>query len=560
MNSSKILVIGIDGATFDLIIPWVKEGKLPKFEKLLQDGVHGNLKSVPNMNSAPAWTSFATGKNPGKHGIFYFDELIPRTYQKRYLNGSYRQGKAFWNYAGEFSKKTIIINVPMTYPAEEVNGLMIAGMDTPSVNSPGFTYPPNLAKDIQKITKGYIIEPGIPSIMKKGNKKLAIYKLLETIQKRRCCAEYLMKSHPWDLFVVVFTATDVAQHFFWKYIDPFHPEYDKKSAQKYGETILRVYQEIDKSIGSLLSIAGRVITVLVSDHGAGINQRGAEFLPPWLEQIGFLSYKKSFGLKNLLISLLERGYTLVDKLFLRETKLLLTRLLPGAREAIESLSAFKDFDWSQTKAYSDGIRDEIWINVKGREPYGIVEPGREYDRTCEILIEKLLEVQDSRTGKPVVKKVLKKNEIYWGEFVSKAPDITIIWNSDQIISGLKSPEISSNLPPRKKKANSLISGGHREEGILIMAGPGIKKGTFISSADIYDIAPTLLYLLNIPIPDDMDGHVITKALEENHLTLNPVHYRNYKRKKPLESSKTHDYSRNDEEIIKKRLKDLGYIE
>ena len=169
----RLLIIGLDGATFDLIRPWAAAGKLPNIARLMETGVSAPLRSVPNQNSAPAWSSYATGKNPGKHGIFYFDERIEGTYNKRYLNGGFRQGESWWMIASRYGKVVGVINVPMSFPAEPVKGVMLAGLDAPSVDSPGFGYPPELMRELQTNVGEYTIEPGLPSYMKMGRKDLA---------------------------------------------------------------------------------------------------------------------------------------------------------------------------------------------------------------------------------------------------------------------------------------------------------------------------------------------------------------------------------------------------
>ncbi|NLE77066.1 MAG: phosphodiesterase, partial [Chloroflexi bacterium] len=287
----KLLVVGMDGATFDLIRPWAQAGRLPTVARLLDEGVSAPLRSVPNMNSAPAWSSFATGLNPGKHGIFYFDELIPGTYTKRYLNGSFRQGTPFWRALSEAGYRVGILNVPMTYPAEEVNGYMLAGLDTPGPGSPLFSSPRGLAADLERAVGPYIIEPGAPGLIKAGRRDKARQRILEALEKRLAYALYLAQTQPTDVLVVVFTATDAVQHFFWKDMDPQHPEHDPAQAAEFGDTIQQVYERLDGAVAELMAAMPGATVMLMSDHGGGFNQRGAEFLNPWLAAQGLLRFR-----------------------------------------------------------------------------------------------------------------------------------------------------------------------------------------------------------------------------------------------------------------------------
>ena len=175
---NKVLVIGMDGATFDLIDPWIKEGKLPVLERCIKQGTRSPLLSTPLSNSAQAWSSFITGKNPGKHGIYDFFETLPDSYGVRFLNASFRSGKSIWRLVSEAGKKVGIINVPITYPAEEVNGFLIPGLDSPGTEG-NFAYPRGLMEEINEHSGEYIVEAGIWGYIRRGKPDIALEKLLE---------------------------------------------------------------------------------------------------------------------------------------------------------------------------------------------------------------------------------------------------------------------------------------------------------------------------------------------------------------------------------------------
>ncbi|MCB0232575.1 MAG: alkaline phosphatase family protein, partial [Anaerolineae bacterium] len=381
-KNNRLLIIGLDGATFDLIRPWATAGKLPNIARLMRGGSSAPLRSVPNQNSAPAWSSFATGKNPGKHGIFYFDERIEGTYNKRYLNGGFRQGESWWSLASQAGKVVGVVNVPMSYPAEKVNGVMLAGLDAPGVDSPGFSHPPELIDELQQNVGDYIIEPGIPSYMKMRRRDLAEQAIFDAADKRAAYTRYLMSSRAWDVFHVTFTAPDASHHFFWRDMDLAHPEYNPVEAVRYGDTVERVYERMDQIVGELTALAPDATVMLMSDHGGGFNQRGAEYLNDWLASIGLLHYLDSGGQrpslpargKKLAMAPLKWGYNQVDRRLPRDAKLKLVRLLPGVRERMEMALTFGNIDWTRTKAYAYGARDDLWINLQGREPGGIVPP------------------------------------------------------------------------------------------------------------------------------------------------------------------------------------------
>jgi predicted AlkP superfamily phosphohydrolase/phosphomutase len=567
---NRILVIGLDGATFDLIKPWVAQGRLPTIGRMIADGVHANLASVPNMNSAPAWSSFATGTNPGKHGIFYFDERVPNTYSKRYLNRSHRSGDSFWKILSDQGQRVCVINVPMTFPADELNGIMLAGLDSPSVQSEGFAHPPSVLEELSSQVGDYIIEPGIPGYVKAGKKDQALARLFEAADKRLAYARYLLAEYPWELFIVVFTATDAVHHFFWKDMDPRHPQHDEEEAKIYGDAILRVYERMDDAVQTLVEEAKPSTTLIMSDHGGGFNQRGAEYLNHWLRQKGlqshggfgdgpslwrsFLSSVRGFSTRQL-----GFAYRQLDKHLSRETKLKLVKLFPGVREQVESAMCFEGIDWSATKAYSDGARDEIWINLRGREPGGIVEPGEEYDHLCTYLIDELMACRDIKTGERVVESAFRRDEIYSGDHVDRAPDISIRWKTDFVISGLAADgnggqaDGESEAPPAP-----LNNGGHRINGILIVEGENIAKGVQLETASIMDVAPTILYLFGADIPANIDGRVLEGAITEAYLDSHPVKVLPPGTEAGKDSSST-EYSDEDARVIEDRLKGMGYL-
>jgi predicted AlkP superfamily phosphohydrolase/phosphomutase len=565
-RSNRLLIIGLDGATFDLIKPWARQGLLPTFAWLLKQGAHGVLQTVPNMNSAPAWTSFATGKNPGKHGIYYFDERIPGTYNKRYLNGSFRHGVPFWRVLSDAGVRVDIINVPMTFPADDINGFMLAGLDTPGIGSEGFCYPPELAEQLQCEVGDYIIEPGMPGFMQGGKRDVAVKYLFEAIEKRYAYTRYLLTNRPWDLFVVVFTATDAAQHFFWKDMDPSHPEHDPKEAARYGDIILRTYQRLDQVTQELMHLAPDANVMLMSDHGGGFNQRGAEYLNPWLEELGLLRYRNSAQpgnpvpsgkLRDLSISLAHSIYRLLNQNLKRETKLKLVKLFPGLRERIETAVVFRGIDWQRTKAYAYGARDDIWVNLAGREPDGIIAPGKEYDEICRFIIDKLYKTRDVANHRPVIAWAKLREEIYTGENLEKAPDITIRWQTEFVSRGLYIPEDGKPAPPVPTLSPNLSNGGHRPNGILIFCGKHVPRGAIVQRAHITDLAPTVLYHFGLPIPTNMDGKVLTSLFDEELVSHRPVQY-TCTDQAPARGEV--DYPLDDKAKIEERLRGLGYVE
>jgi len=567
--AKRLLLIGVDGATLDLINLWIDD--LPNFAQLLKGGAWGRLESTPDQNSAASWSSIVTGKNPGKHGIFWFVEYKEGSYDYRYINASYRDGKTLWRLLSEAGKRVGAINVPISYPAEEVNGFVISGIDCPGIEDPRFTYPPELSEEIRKEVGEYIIEPGIPSFVTAGRLEEGVTRLHQTVAQRLAVTKYLMRARPWEFFMVVFTSPDSAQHFYWKYMEPEGFEVSPKEVEKYQDTIRNVYRQVDQALGELLALAGEDCNVLVvSDHGGTAATGRSRFLARWLEAIGVLKYKERGALdslqgkaKQLCFDTLAWGYRQIDKRFGREFKLRLARLFPRLRERIEIHISYGEIDWPATKAYTDARRPNIWINLRGRQPQGIVEPCEEYERVRDYIIERLMAARDTRTGLPLAEAVLRREEAYHGRHVPKAPDLVIQWMEKAHLDRADLGEETSGVLGEERKRTIFfrgpvtISGGHAKYGVIFMRGPGVKQGVEITGAKVTDVAPTVLYLMGESIPEDMDGRVLNEAFEEELLLHHPI------RRVSLEEGEAGEravYSDEDAQTIGDRLRGLGYVE
>lgn len=567
MSQQRAFVIGIDAATPSIIERLIQEGRLPTLERLMREGAYGRLQTVPNKMSPSAWPSFMTGKNPGRHGAFVWTERIPGTYDFRFVNGSIVEGKPFWTILSESGKRVGVINVPFTYPARAVNGFIVSGIDAPGVQSKRVTYPANLMAELHEAVGGYVIHEGIARHLKTGNLAAAIDQLHATTEKRFLAVKYLMQRYPWDLFVAVFYQIDAAQHCLWKYMDPEHPEYDPTTAMAFGDAIPNLYVTIDRMMDELLRLAGDAYIIVLSDHGAQMRYRCEFFLEKILETIGLLSFHSGrdghrayrAALENLLIRALKEAYHQLDARLSREAKLKLVNAFPGLRDKVESTMKRGHIDWSKTRAYRDDSLEGIWINLKGREPQGTVEPGEEYEKVRELIIEKLQQCVDAETGSRIVRAVYKREEIYHGKNVAKAPDVLVSWDhvwSNEVRLGT----MSVRLDDREIGENHrLLSGAHSDKGILLLRGEGIKSGYILHNAHIMDIAPTILHLFNQQVPSDMDGRVLVEAFEKRYLSQHQVQYSEFDAE-GQERFGVVGYSPDEVARVEERLRGLGYID
>ena len=551
----RVIIIGLDGATFDLIEPWVKKGLLPHFATLLEQGAYGRLDSVPNMRSAAAWTSFSTGKNPGKHGIYEFYDFIPSRYEIEFINGGICAEPSLWQLLSDCGKKVIVINVPMTYPAQPVNGILIAGLDAPGPKSKGFCFPPEIITTLEKRFGEYILEPGLTGYIIGGNIKAGIEKLYRELKQKKEIACYFMDNYEWDFFMVVFRSLDAVQHCFWKYMDPTHPQHNPKEAALWGDTILNAYRKIDEAIGEIKKRLGtNDLLLIMSDHGFGQKHPASNQLNAWLASKGYLNYHTPSDF----ITFLKWLYRLMAGITPRKYKEMMAKILPDFRNRIHSRLCFTGINWQATKAYSDTLFPNIRINLKGREAEGIVEPGKEYYELIERIKEDLLNCRDAKTGERIVEEVLLRNEKYHGPYVFKAPDITIRWREDIQISGIKIEKMQlKNVPAYTPfipaEDYRVISGDHRRYGVFIAFGQEVRQMK-VEGVNIMDLAPTTLAFLDCPVLEDMDGRIIEDIFKHN------LKVKQTSVSLPSHTNEKSDYSEKEVEDIKKRLRSLGYLE
>jgi predicted AlkP superfamily phosphohydrolase/phosphomutase len=555
---SKLLVIGLDAATFDLIDLWVAQGHLPNLAALLQAGTRSVLQSVHNLNSIPAWATFMTGKNPGKHGLFWFYERQPDSYAYRYLNGSDIHDKRFWDYMAQAGMNVGVVNVPMTYPAYPLNGFMLAGLDAPSESSPNFAYPPDLHAELLKHIGPYHIDTNILGYARSGRLDLAVQATRQVVEQRAQAIYYLMETKPWDVFVAVFTALDRVQHTFWRFMDAAHPAYDAQEAQVYGNVILDTYRLLDQVVGEMVRRAGAETPVLiVSDHGFGSNPESYSFLSPWLQSLGLFTPMQPRSSDRLV----RQAAALADGLLPQAARRRIISLLPGGRAGLARRLHQVRCDWAKTQAYTNYIHAGLWVNLRGREPQGIVAPGQAYENLRQQLIDGLLALTDIQTGQKIVRTAQRREEVYHGPYLDRAPDVVMQWNYAVKPTGVQYVRHGKTIQVYAKTdivERHNVSGDHRPEGVLIMRGPHIRAGEQLANASLVDIAPTLLYMAGLPVPSDMDGRVLTGAFERDYIQHRPVIQHNVAT--DAAEAERRDFSAEESALVEERLRNLGYLD
>jgi len=517
----KVLVIGIDGATWNVIFPLVEQGRLPTFKQLIEKGVWANLESTVPFLSSPAWKSYSTGKNPGKLGLFGWCTFDIKNLELRVNTRIPFRSPEIWDYLGEYGLTSGIMNLPLSTP-RVIRGFTVSG--PPMFDSSDYTFPKGLKKDlVEKF--GYRINPSAYSLEPKqllSNRSVLGQEVEELIKKRFKAAKYLIELYAPDFIQLTLFYTDVIQHFFWK-------EMETKD-EKFGQVIEKIWKTIDKEIGNLIaSLKENTNILIISDHGfTGV--KATFYLNTWLLEKGYLN----LSLTNVLLTKF--------RLYTRKTAQSLSRLRLGGLSRLmsrknlirlllkissrESSNLLNQADWAKTKAINVG-ECGIFLNPNlNRE---------EYEKLRLKLIKEIKMIKDPKTGEYLVADVKKKEEIYYGEHLGFAPDLVVIPSEGYRV-------YDSLMRSVWDYENRVWSAYHKLHGVFLACGPDIKNCGKIGDVKIYDLAPTILHLFNVPVPREMDGRVLTEIFREDS--------------EPAKRRVLYQELVTEEILIKKRIKEL----
>lgn len=532
MNEVKVVVIVLDGASFDVFHSLAEEGILPNFRKLKKEGVFNVLQSTIPPVSPVAMPSLATGKSPSKHGMFGFGKLVNGTFMP-HTSGDIKVG-ALWDILTAAGKRVVVLNFPYTFPPYNVNGVMVSGF--PSPRNIVKSYPPELIKLLKSEIGEYYVDLRYITDHYRGMDETRFLEEVYLVTKKREAAlHYLMKNYEWDLFLAAFTSLDRIQHALFGYFDKESPLFNVQRR----EVLVQYYKEIDAILGRIISkIDENTILMISSDHGieplykyVGVNNL--------LSQGGFVKVRSKHNLFNL-----ETILSFLEKIGVRAR--IRTDISPKIILKVKQMLPSK-FDYPASKAY---ITNSGAISINKNA----LENEETYENVKKKLMHFFHSIIDEETGEKIVEKIFEKNEIY-PENQGDAPDLTIVFKK-----GYKPMSWVKNTiePVRKIKNKTVETGTHSgltaQRGIFIVSGEGIKK-ELLSKAKIVDVAPTVLHILGVPIPSDMDGRVLGEIFEsKSRFAKRPIKYQHFLIEKDIQRM-----SKKDNEEIKSRLKSLGYI-
>lgn len=532
----KAVVIGLDGAAWHLLEPLFEQGIMPRLQSLRERGAWGTLTSTVPTYTPPAWTSAATGVNPGRHGIYGFIEGHAQDSQELVHSGKIK-APTIWEIANAQGARAGIYNLPLTYPPRELEGWMVSGMMTPGYGEQqrGFVYPHEREAQILEWAPGYVVD--VSANYEQDWRDAALCdRALVSIQQREKVLRGLLELDPPEVVFSVMEAPDRLQHVYYRYMDPTDELYTSPEGERLRPAVVKCFEAIDRVVGLLEDYAGSDGGVVVcSDHGFTAWEVSVH-LNALLAEWGYLKLKGSAKAMQT-----EAARKLVP---------IAKRFLPRrvAREA--KGRTFAAIDWSKTKAFASPIPQQgVFINLAGREQHGIVDAG-ELEALKDDLVDRFTALR-APDGKPATDRVYRSQDVFHGDALKGAPDVLPVLRDHRF-------ELDDELFHTNAFTDlrHLPRGVHHPDGVVIVAGPGVRAGASISG-NVMDVTPTLLYQAGLDVPEGLDGKVLTEAFEPGHLERHPI-----ATTAPLSSSKEEEaspYSAEEEAIIEESLRGLGYL-
>jgi predicted AlkP superfamily phosphohydrolase/phosphomutase len=500
--AKRVLVVGWDGADWDILGPLLEAGELPALQGLVDRGSRGVTRSCLPSHSWAAWPTFLTGRDPGGHGVF--DILEYRPGAARRLPVSWRSILApTWpERVSEAGKTTLLLNVPLTYPPPAIRGVVIAGGVLPARTT--YSHPPDAGPRL-----GWPINGGSWTTFR--HRPAELVDDLEALTRKRAAAmRALLDEEPWDVACAVFVSTDRAQHCLLEYVHPGHPAHREAATSPVAERVRGLYRLLDEELATLLERADEDdLVVLMSDHGHHPCTRAVS-MNKVLERLGFLRFAPGSRLVNLLSwgRVRSAARVVYDRLGLHGRVRLPT----------------PPIDWARTKAYTSVVStgEGVSLNLAGREPYGTVARG-DYEPMRDEVAQALLEFRDPETGGRPVGAVRRKEEVLTGAYLDRAPDLLLEPGAFYSLSHAR----------RMVEQADWLSGDHRPEGVYVMAGPGISPGTG-SEISLADFANRIMDAVGLEPDPAWGGASVDGAAGA--------------------------FSEEEERQIEERLRGLGYLE
>ncbi len=523
-SPARVLFLEVDAGDRQLIRRWAADGTLPVFRRLLQQGLVGDTMSLEGFFVGSIWPSLYTAVNPAKHGIHSLLQLRPGTYDFYYCDpGKDVKRQPFWNFLSRAGQRVAVLDVPLSGLSEEINGIQSVEWGTHDSVYGFHASPPEFEAEVRE---RFGLHPWAESCNHGGRPPEEVVKfrdaLVEGVRRKTELTRHYLGQGGWDFFCQVFSESHCVGHQCWHLHDPGHPGYDPAITAITGDPMRDVYRAIDAGIGEILELVDEDTYVVVLAGHRMSHKYGAQFLlPEILRRLGVAVLPESSTADvalGRLDNVLTWGWQKTPGLIKEPLLGMRARLRgwldergrgDGLPPTVSSICA----EESQVFLVDNGFPvSALRLNLKGREPSGLIEPGAEQEDFCNRLARDLLDLVEADSGKPMVKAVKRTADLYAGEYLDHLPDLLVMWDDAiKLGSATCGSPGGSTLRVRSDRIGVVEgsnlycrSGDHRPEGMFIATGPGIGAGELGRTVSIMDFAPTFCALLDVEMPD-VDG-------------------------------------------------------
>ncbi len=540
--AEKLLILGLDGATWDVLDPLMDTGRMPNLKRLVDGGTRGTLLSTVPPITPSAWTTMMTGRSPGNHGIIDFERYDVHTNHLTFnTTNALQRVRTIWRTLGDRGLRVGCINIPMTYPPVKVNGFLISGFEAVSTAAE-FAYPPELKQEILQRWPDYTFKNTWRRKTFGGDSLYArnLADISRSFYQGAEVMEYCGDRFGWDVLMIVFKLVDNLQHKIWRYIDSRNRERFAKRCRMAEDC----FAELDVVIGRILSYASAngAHVLMLSDHGHG--SLDAKVQPNlMLKHWGYLKLREGGAQAQ------TRARHSVGKLFRKKG-----RFAAGNFSISEDLAV--DFARTQAAVMHAGMAGFLYVNLEGRQETGIVPPS-DYERLRDELKSRFEDAtcqdRDGRTV-PIFEAVHKPEELYGCTRKGREwlPDLLLCPRPGfAVVRKIRGSSDVTWVPLAR------LEGTHRPEGVWAVRGPGVAAGKRVDSQIIH-IAPTVLAMVGVPVPAEMEGAPIAEAFDPK-LTFEIDESSSSAEAAPQQQA-GEVYTQEEMARLTERLIDLGYLE
>lgn len=496
----RVLLIGLDMADADLIETWARNGTLPNLHGIMTAGSWGRLGTTADVLHTSTWPTIFTGVMPGRHGVYYPYQPCPGLQTARSIGPGQYGEPPLWELLHRAGRRSVVFDAPETFPTDEFPGVQIFEWSTWAWYWRRMTVPSELEAKLKR-------RVGDPPLRHEARRlglgfprtDVLSRELLENATVKAQAARWLMLERPWDAFVLVFAEPHPAGHYLWPTADAVETSNSRMKALR------EVYAAVDAAIGHVLEACPDDTTVIVvSGDGVGPNHCGWHLLPEVLQRAGFAHAGGGDQAKSgARRSLLQR---LRDRVPPAARTAISSRLPFQLRDRLVSRLATDNIDWSRSRAFClpTDLEGCIRVNLRGREPHGIVEEGAHYDDVCAALTEAALALVNPDTGAPAVREVCRIDHRFPGGRRHHLPDLVLTWADAAPIARVYSERtglVTGTSPDPR-------TGTHQPRSFVALRGPRVRGGTVVNGHHIVDVAPTVLACMGLRPPAPMDGRVL----------------------------------------------------